>query len=140
VGSSDEDNMAPSTSVEMRKVLVVEDHPVTREALVALLTAEPDFTICGEVETVADAVPLLAASPDIVLVDLLLGQDDGFDLLATMRSRYPQIPALVVSSRDPEVFGERVRAAGAKGFVPKHEVPARLVDTIRHILDGGAGG
>lgn len=108
-----------------------------RNALHALIEAEPDLVVCGEVGTVAEALAGLDAVPDLVLVDLCLGPDDGFLLLETMRSRYPKIPALVVSSLDPEVYGARVRAAGAVDFVPKHEAANRLVSAIRGVLTAG---
>lgn len=120
-----------------RKVLLVEDHAVTRMALCALIGAEPDLMICGEAESIAGAVDLLRNRPDIVLVDLCLGREDGFELLATLQSRFPEIPAVVVSSLDPGMYGERVHDAGALAFVPKHDVASKLVATIRQVLERG---
>lgn len=134
VSSDDEASEEPRVPSVARRVLVVEDHPITRMALGALIRAEPDLTICGEAGTVADAVALLSEGPDIVLVDLRLGPDDGLELLVTMQTRCPEVPALVVSSCDPGLFAERALSAGAVAFLPKHEVATRLVDTIRRTL------
>lgn len=133
------DSVGISRAGSRRRVLVVEDHAATRMALAALIGAEADLTVCGEAATLAGALEELDSAPEIVLVDLHLGPDSGFALLAALRDLAPEIPALVVSSLDPEVYGERVRAAGAVGFVPKQDVAVRLLDAIRAALNGGPG-
>jgi DNA-binding NarL/FixJ family response regulator len=107
----------------MRKtVLIVDDHEDFRESARALLEAE-GFTVVG---VAADGIDALAAverlRPDIVLLDVQLPDVDGF-AVAERLALAPDPPQVVlVSSRDASVYGARLRAARAHGFIPKAEL------------------
>lgn len=126
------------TDISMREVRVflVDDHPAVREGL-SLLLANKGLVVCGEAGRGEDAVALLSsAAPDIVLVDLSLGNESGLDLIAALRK--VGIKILVYSMHDDGEKVEAALAAGAGGYVTKREVAATLLEAIRRILAGGS--
>jgi DNA-binding NarL/FixJ family response regulator len=104
------------------RVLVVDDHPDFRASASALLRAE-GFVVVGEAATGAEAADLVARiQPDLVLLDVRLPDVDGF-AVAQALARLPHPPAVVlVSSRDAVTYGPRLRAAPARGFLPKSQL------------------
>ena len=120
-----------------KQVFLVEDHPIVRHGLAELLNREPDFSVCGEAEDVADAlVQIDALQPDIVLVDLSLKKSNGLDLIKDMKIRHPRIPALVLSMHDEAFYAERALRAGARGYVMKQQAIPTIADAIRRVLEG----
>jgi DNA-binding NarL/FixJ family response regulator len=105
------------------KILIVDDHPTLRRGLAALIDSEPDLAVCAEADTHASALAALREhTPDLAIVDLALGKDDGLDLVKEMQQRYPAIPALVLSMHDESVYAERSLKAGARGYVTKEQL------------------
>jgi len=120
-----------------KAILIVDDHPVLRRGLAALIESEADLTVCGEAATRAAALKLIRKTrPDLVIVDLLLGGDDGLDLVKTMKKHHPKIPALVLSMHDESVYAERSLRAGAKGYVTKQQLDETLLLALRRVLGG----
>lgn len=113
-------------------VLVIEDHPVVRRGIRALLAAESDFVICGEAETLqaglADAERL---HPEVVVLDLLLPDGKGLDAIEVVHRGAPQARILVFSFHDELIYGERALRAGASGYLMKHEADERFVAALR---------
>jgi CheY-like chemotaxis protein len=71
-----------------RRILIVDDHPLVRRGLTALINAEPDLVVCAEAANSRDGLAAIAdASPDLVIADLSLGDSDGLDLVRQIRSR-----------------------------------------------------
>jgi DNA-binding NarL/FixJ family response regulator len=117
--------------------VVVDDHPVVRGGLRSMINEEPDLEVCGEAAGRVTALAAIEVSnPDLVLVDLSLGDSSGLELLKDMGVRYPAIPALVVSMHDEAIYAERVLRAGAKGYLNKAETSQSLLKAIRQVLDG----
>jgi DNA-binding NarL/FixJ family response regulator len=120
-----------------KKILIVDDHPVMRRGLAALIESEPDFVVCGEAASCAEALEAIRQSPpDLVIVDLVLGDDDGLSLIKAMKIRHPQIPSLVLSMHDESVYAERSLRAGAMGYVSKQQLDDDILDAIRRLLSG----
>jgi DNA-binding NarL/FixJ family response regulator len=120
-----------------RKILIVDDHPVLRRGLAALIGSEPGLMVCGEAATCRAALDAIRANqPDLVIVDLVLEGCDGLDLVKDMKTRHPQIPALVLSMHDEAVYAERSLRAGARGYVTKQELDDTLLTAIHLLLDG----
>ena len=113
-------------------VLIVDDHEGYRSFLASMLESE-DLTVCGvarDGESALDAV--LAAMPDLVVLDVHLPGIDGFEV-AQRISTYPRRPAVIlISTRDAEDFGTRIATAPVLGFVPKHEMS---VGRLQSLLD-----
>lgn len=120
-----------------KSILIVDDHPVLRRGLAALIESEPGLTVCGKVATRAVALKLIRKNrPDLVIVDLLLRGDDGLELIKAMKIHHPKIPALVLSMHDESVYAERSLRAGAKGYVTKQQLDETLLLALRRVLDG----
>jgi len=120
-----------------KKLLLVDDHPVLRRGLTALIESEPGLAVHGAVGTRVAALRAMEVSqPDLVIVDLALGDEDGLDLIKQMKTRYPGVPSLVLSVYDEAVYAERALGAGALGYVTKQQLEATVVVAIRHVLAG----
>ncbi|HEX6997562.1 MAG TPA: response regulator transcription factor [Gammaproteobacteria bacterium] len=121
-----------------RSVFVVDDHPIVRQGLVQLIEQEPDLEVCGEAADVKEARLALARStPDIVILDLSLRDSDGMELVKDIRSKYEQLPVLVLSMHDEMIYAERLLAAGANGYIMKQAAADQLLVAVRRVLSGG---
>ena len=121
--------------------LIVDDHPLYREALQSTVQRAFDGATTDEAASIAAACDSLTArrSTDLVLLDLSMESVSGFDGLITIRKRFPSIPIVVVSGLDePRIVQEAIRF-GAAGFVPKAAGKATLVASINSVLRGELG-
>lgn len=123
----------------MIRILVVDDHPVVREGLVAILEDQPDFEVAGAAGSAEDAVAMARRSPpDLVLLDLELPGMDGIQAIAALRDAAPAAPVLVFTAYDTD---ERVLSAvraGARGYLLKGAPAADLARAIRAVHQGGS--
>ncbi|MGH7997718.1 MAG: response regulator transcription factor [Opitutaceae bacterium] len=125
------------TSGPPKRILVLDDHPMTRHGVTQRLNLEPGFVVCGEVGTAKAALAAVQTDPpDLVLVDLTLGDRSGLDLLKDLHALYPTLPLLVFSMHYETLYAERVLRAGGRGYIMKSEGAAKLVDAIRRVLRG----
>jgi len=123
--------------VGKRRILIVDDHPIVFRGLEELLAREPDVEVCGGAESVADALGQIEATrPDLVVVDVSLGESSGIDLITEINARYPGVKTLVWSMYDEEMFAERALRAGAMGYVNKKEPVGNVVQAMRQVLRG----
>ena len=119
------------------RVLLVDDHPTMREGLIRVIEREADLTVCGEAESIQRALEMIASThPDIAVVDISLGGENGLELIKDIKVRQPQLPVLVHSMHDESVYAERSLRAGAKGYIGKKEPPEKLLQAIRDVLQG----
>ena len=120
-----------------RRILIVDDHPMLRRGLAALIETAPGLTVRGEAASRTAALDAIRAStPDLVIVDLMLGDSHGLDLVKDLKTRHPQIPALVLSMHDEALYAERSLRAGACGYVTKQELDDTLLTAIQRVLAG----
>ena len=128
---------APTLS-KTYKVLVIDDHPVFRKGIVALLGEEENLTICGEAE---DAMKALGAmrkfEPDIAVVDISMPGTNGIELTKSMLSERPDLKILVLSMHDETLYALRALRAGAKAYVMKAEAMDYVSEAIKKIIAGG---
>lgn len=120
------------------KVLLVDDHPLVLSALQAVIqNVGHDTTVVG-VDSAAAARAALRDETDfdLVLLDLALGDADGFDVLAEFRSTYPAVPVVVVSASDRTSDVIRAIDGGAMGFVPKKSSHAELQHALKLVMTG----
>lgn len=130
---------APESVGTMRKrILIVDDHPMLRRGVAALIEAEPGLEVCAEAATFETAKEAIRdTQPDLVIVDIALEGRDGLALVKGMRAQHSEIPALVLSMHDEAVYGERALKAGARGYVSKQQLDDTVLLAIRKVLAGG---
>ncbi len=122
----------------MTKILIVDDHPMFREALrgaVKFTRADAEVFEAGSIESAHETVRSLPGI-EIILLDLSLPGTAGFDGLMLLRSSFPRIPIMIVSGLDdPKIVQEAIRL-GAAGFVPKSVDKATLAEGLSEVLSG----
>jgi DNA-binding NarL/FixJ family response regulator len=125
------------TQPEKSRILIVDDHPLFREGLQQMIDRNPDLIVCGEAAAAAEALEAIQdQKPDLVLVDISLGGSSGIDLIKTIKSKYDDLPILVVSMHDESLYAERALRAGAMGYVMKHEPAKTVKAAISKVLGG----
>lgn len=126
-----------TTESNGKRILVVDDHPVVRKGLLALINEEADLQVCGEAEDAVEALRQVdALQPDLVIIDISLKKGHGIELVKQIKARNQQVRMLVSSMHDESVFAERALRAGAQGYIGKQEVPEKIIDAIRQVLQG----
>jgi DNA-binding NarL/FixJ family response regulator len=119
------------------RLLVVDDHPVVRMGLVAMLSEHPDFEVVGEAADGAEAVLLAARlTPDVVLMDLRMPVMDGAEATARMLATPPAPAVLVLTTYDTDADIVRAVEAGANGYLLKDAPRETLADAIRRAARG----
>lgn len=123
---------------QTHRLLIVDDHPLVRSGIRAILQLEPDLEVCGEAETQEQALALVESEgPDLVLVDITLKNSSGLTLLKELQARHPHVLTLAVSMHDEYTYAVRCLKAGAKGYIMKQAGTERIRDAIRCVLEGG---
>lgn len=126
----------PPALTKKNRVLVVDDHPIVRQGLSLLINREADLMVCGEAEDARMAMQAITtARPDILVVDISLNGPDGLDLLKDVRTRYPELPVLILSMHDESIYAERALRAGAQGYIMKQEASEKVLVALRRILN-----
>ena len=121
----------------VRRVLIVDDHPIVRQGLRRVMENEDDLTVCGEAETARDArTAIKELDPDVVIADISLKQGDGIELVRDVRAHYPHLPILVLSMHDETIYAERMLSAGANGYIMKQAASDQFLTSLRRVLDG----
>jgi DNA-binding NarL/FixJ family response regulator len=119
------------------KILIVDDHPMVREGLLARIARQPDLEVCGEAIDVAGALEQVkATSPDLVVVDISLKGGNGIDLIKRIKARNDGTRMLVSSMYEEGLYAERALRAGAMGYINKQEMPEKVIHAIRRVLGG----
>ena len=119
------------------RVLVVDDHPLIRKGVRALIDGQSDMTSCGEAASANEArVQVDKTRPDIVVVDISLPGNGGIELIRDLQACHPKLPILVLSMHDEMLYAEQAMRAGAKGYVMKQEPPERLLAGLRAVQKG----
>lgn len=130
--------MTQPRSADKKKILVVEDHPVFRAMLVQLIENELEMAVCGQADNTRDAMTLIEQTlPDAAIVDLTLRESSGLELIEDLRRRHNRLPVLILSMHTELLYAQRVRQAGARGYIAKEESPATVVKAIRQVMAGG---
>jgi DNA-binding NarL/FixJ family response regulator len=130
--------MSKKSSVQKKKqILIVDDHPMMRQGLGQLISAESDLAICGEANNAENALDLInTVKPDLVLVDISLPGKNGLELIKDFQALQPGLHVLVISMHDESLFAERVLRAGGRGYIMKQEGGKKLMQAIRQVLEG----
>ena len=124
--------------VVAERVLIVDDHPLTRDALAALL-AQQGFDVVGEAEDGAEAIEAAdRLKPDLILLDLTMPGMDGLTALPQLRERAPTSEVVVLTASDAEENLLAAIRAGASGYLLKTEPPEQIAAFLRGVARGDA--
>jgi len=117
--------------------MVIDDHPIIHDGLKTLLESEESLSIDAAATSAEEAMEALETTyPDLVIIDLSLGDSDGTYLIQKIHHQYPKMRILVYSMSEEKLFGERVASAGARGYVMKTSKPSILKEAIHAIIAG----
>ena len=119
------------------RVLCVDDHPVVRDGIAAIINLQRDMMLAGAAATGDEALKrFFELRPDVALVDLQLPDMSGFDLIKKIKDKSPNARIIVLSSHEGDVDIQRALEAGAQGYVAKGIVRGELLETIRSVHAG----
>ena len=121
-----------------KKILIVDDHDIFREALKNYINDMKDMTIAGEATNPKDACHLASAADfDLVLLDIGFQARTGFSIIYDIKNKKPYLPVLVCSLLPEKYFGPAAIRAGASGYIMKDTMPNEIASAIRQVVHGG---
>lgn len=119
------------------RVLSIDDHPLVREGLAALINSQADMCVVGQGSTGHEAITLFGElQPDVALMDVRLPDMSGIDAMITILSGSPHARVIMVTSSEGDVEIERALEGGAKGYVLKSMPPREVLEAIRKVHAG----
>jgi DNA-binding NarL/FixJ family response regulator len=131
------DKPSPLPTAGKKRILVVDDHPLFRHGMAALVNAQPDLEVCCEAASPSTALEAMRSlKPDGVVLDISLPGTNGVELLKTMRAESPRLPILMLSMHDESLYALRVLRAGAQGYIMKTEALNHILTALRKVLAG----
>jgi DNA-binding NarL/FixJ family response regulator len=119
------------------RVLSVDDHPLLREGLAALINNQPDMCLVAQASNAQEAVQQFRKHlPDVTLMDLRLPDKSGIDAMIALRSEFPEARVIMLTTFEGDVEIQRALEAGARGYILKNMPPKELVEVIRQVHAG----
>lgn len=120
-----------------KRIVIVDDHPLIRFAFTQLIEKESNLTCAGQADSADSGIEIVKElKPDLVVLDLGLGDGDGFKVMDALRKQVEGMRILIVSRHTDPLLAERALHAGAMGFISKEEDPDIFIGAIRAVLDG----
>lgn len=124
-------------NADVNRILLVDDHPITRQGITALIARDPSLQVAAEASTVEEAMAALQkAAFDLTILDISLGVRSGMDFLREIRSQHPAMRVLMLSMHDEMLYAERALRSGAHGYLMKRDAPEEIAKAIRTVLGG----
>ena len=118
-------------------ILAVDDHPVLRQGIAALIAAQSDMTLVAEAANGREAIQQFRAhQPDVTLMDLQMPELNGLDAMITIRGEFPDARIIVLTTYTGDVQARRALKAGARAYLLKNTLHRQLLDTIRAVHAG----
>ncbi|MEZ6153233.1 MAG: response regulator transcription factor [Pirellulaceae bacterium] len=119
------------------RIVIIDDHPSTRDGLSMRIGIEPDLQVVGEAADVEEGIELIRRlSPHVAIVDISLKTSSGLDLLKRVRAEGLPTKLLVWSMYEDSLYAERALRAGALGYINKEHATGAIVNAIRKVLKG----
>ena len=120
-----------------RRILLVDDHPLTSEGLAGVINREADLEVCGRAGNPAEAMSALSkCKADLMVTDMSMPGRSGIEFVKDVHAMLPVLPVLVLSMHDEMLYAERVLRAGARGYLMKDAGSAKVLEVIRLVLSG----
>jgi len=117
--------------------LIADDHPIFRQGVRSIMEKVNDIKVVAEAENGESALNQLGIfNPDILLLDLAMPGMDGISVLKTVRTEFPEMRIIIITSYKDKVYLEKALELGANGFVLKDDAGENLVDCMRIVLSG----
>jgi DNA-binding NarL/FixJ family response regulator len=118
-------------------ILAVDDHPVLRQGIAALIAAQPDMALVAEAANGREAIQQFRAhQPEVTLMDLQMPEMNGLDAMITIRGEFPDARIIVLTTYTGDVQARRALQAGARAYLLKNSLHKELLDTIRAVHAG----
>src|ERR671915_784944 len=119
------------------RILTVDDHPMLRDGIAAVLASEPDMLLVAEASNGREALEQFRTHrPDVTLMDVQMPEVNGIDAIAKIREEFPDARIIVLTTYTGDVQASRAFKAGASGYLLKSMVRKELIDTIRTVHSG----
>jgi DNA-binding NarL/FixJ family response regulator len=126
-----------SDDAKQIRILTVDDHPVLRQGIAALIADELDMTVVGEATNGREAIQQFRAHhPDVTLMDLQMPEMNGLDAMIAIRAEFPEARIIVLTTYTGDVQARRAIQAGARAYLLKNSLHKELLDTIRAVHAG----
>ena len=118
-------------------VIIIDDHPLFSRGLSQLIETQKIFKVTGMAKDRMEAITMINdLKPNLAIVDLNLGQEDGLDLIKDILIQQPQTVVLVLSMHDERYYAERAIKAGARGYIMKEEAETSVMIAIETVMSG----
>lgn len=129
--------MTPTVARPSIRILTVDDHPMLREGIAAVIEGQPDMQIVGEASNGVEAVKRFdELKPDVTLMDLQMPEMNGIDALKTIRAKHPDARVVVLTTYAGDAQALAALKNGAAGYLLKNTLRRELLDTIRMVHAG----
>src|SRR5881409_4115095 len=123
--------------LDVKRIVIVDDHPLFRKGLEQLIHSDSSFAVCGEAGNASEAMDVIRKlDPDLAIVDLSLPGANGIELIKNIRAEFQKLPVLILSMHDESLYALRALRAGAQGYVMKQEALENVINAIREVLAG----
>jgi DNA-binding NarL/FixJ family response regulator len=128
---------ATPTKAVKRRILLVDDHPLTSEGLAGVINRQADLEVCDIASHSTEAMTALErVKPDLMVTDMTMPGRSGTEFIKDAHAMLPDLPILVLSMHDEMLYAERALRAGARGYLMKDAGSAKVLEVIRLILSG----
>ena len=119
------------------RVFSVDDHPLLREGLAAIINNQPDMELVADASNAQEALEQYRKHrPDVTLMDLRLPDKSGIDAMIAVRAEFPEARVIILTTFEGDVEIQRALEAGARGYMLKSMPPKELVEVIRQVHEG----
>src|SRR6202795_3200629 len=119
------------------RVLSVDDHPLLREGIAAIINNQPDMVLVAQASNAQEAIQQFRKhQPDVTLMDLRLPDKSGIDAMISVRAEFPEARIIMLTTFEGDVEIQRALEAGARGYLLKSMPPSQLAEAIRQVHAG----